>query len=53
MSAKPIAQNSAILLVIAFLVGMGLMAGLAALLVNIQQRKAEGLEYPLRVVDKF
>ena len=50
MSAKPIAQNSAILLVIAFLVGMGLMAGLAALLVNIQQRKAERLEYPLRVV---
>lgn len=50
MSAKPIAKNSATLLVIAFLVGMGLMAGLAALLVNIQQRKAEGLEYPLRVV---
>lgn len=50
MSAKPIAKNSTILLVIAFLVGMGIMAGLAALLVNIQQRKAEGLEYPLRVV---
>lgn len=50
MSEKPITKNSATLLIIAFLVGMGLMAGLAALLVNIQQRKAETLEYPLRVV---
>lgn len=50
MSAKPIASNTLILLVIAVLAGGGLMAGLAALLVNIQQRKAEALEYPLRVV---
>ncbi|MDT8304959.1 MAG: ammonia-forming cytochrome c nitrite reductase subunit c552, partial [Anaerolineae bacterium] len=39
------------LLVGAFLVGMLIMAGLAALLVNIQQRKAEAVEYPLRVVE--
>jgi nitrite reductase (cytochrome c-552) len=34
----------------AFLVGMLIMAGLAALLTNIQQRKAETAEFPLRVV---
>ncbi len=38
------------LLVGAFLVGMLLMAGVAALLTSIQQRKAEAVEFPLRVV---
>jgi nitrite reductase (cytochrome c-552) len=35
---------------IAFVAGLLIMAGLAALLTNIQQRKAETVEYPLRVV---
>lgn len=39
------------LLVAAFVVGMVLMGGLAALLINIQQRQAEAVEYPLRVVE--
>ncbi len=34
----------------AFVFGLLIMAGLAALLTNIQQRKAETTEYPLRVV---
>lgn len=37
-------------LILAFVVGMLIMALLAALLTNIQQRKSEALEYPLRVV---
>ena len=39
------------LVLAAFLVGMLIMGGIAALLVNIQQRKAEEVEYPLRVVE--
>lgn len=39
------------LAVAAFVVGMLIMGGLAALLVNIQQRKAEAVEYPLQVVE--
>jgi nitrite reductase (cytochrome c-552) len=35
---------------IAFVAGLLIMAGLAALLTNIQQRRAETVEYPLRVV---
>ncbi len=35
----------------AFVLGLVVMAGLAALLTNIQQRKAETVEYPLRVVN--
>jgi nitrite reductase (cytochrome c-552) len=35
---------------LAFVVGMGVMAGLGALLVSIQGRKAEALQYPLKVV---
>lgn len=50
MSTKSITPNRTLLLVIAFVTGMLIMAGLAALLVNIQQRKAEAVEYPLRVV---
>lgn len=36
--------------ILAFLVGFGLMAGLAALLANIQGHKSEEAQYPLRVV---
>ncbi|MEW5989105.1 MAG: ammonia-forming cytochrome c nitrite reductase subunit c552 [Chloroflexota bacterium] len=43
-------RNRPILLIVAFLVGAALMAGLAALLTNIQQRKNEALEFPLKVV---
>lgn len=51
MSEKPVTQNrSTMLLLAAFAVGMVVMAGLAALLVNISQRKAEAVEFPLRVV---
>jgi nitrite reductase (cytochrome c-552) len=39
------------LVVAAFVVGLVVLAGLAALLTNIQQRKAETTEYPLRVVE--
>lgn len=35
----------------AFVLGLVIMAGLALLLTNIQQRKAETVEYPLRVVN--
>jgi nitrite reductase (cytochrome c-552) len=38
-------------LIIAFIAGAIIMATLAALLVNIQQRKAEAVEYPLLVVE--
>ncbi len=34
----------------AFILGLAVMAAIAALLTNIQQRKAERVEYPLRVV---
>jgi nitrite reductase (cytochrome c-552) len=44
-------RRNAILLVAAFIVGALVMAGLAALLVNIQERKTEALQYSLRVVD--
>lgn len=45
-----LANRSSLLLVGAFVLGLVLMAGLAALLVNIQQRQSEAAEYPLRVV---
>jgi len=35
---------------VAFVLGLVIMGGLAALLTNIQQRKAETVEYPLQVV---
>jgi nitrite reductase (cytochrome c-552) len=44
-------NRSTWLLIGAFVFGMLLMAGLGALLVNIQQRQAEAIEYPLRVVE--
>lgn len=40
-----------ILLVAVFAAGVIITAGLAALLVNIQQRKAEAVEFPLKVVE--
>lgn len=43
-------RKGILLLVLAFLVGAGLTAGLAALLVDIQQHKTEALEFPLKVV---
>jgi nitrite reductase (cytochrome c-552) len=36
---------------LAFLVGVLLMAGLAALLLNIQERRTEAAEFPLRIID--
>ncbi len=50
MSIKSLTSNRTSLLVFAFVIGLLVMGGLAALLVNIQQRKAEAVEYPLRVV---
>ncbi|MFW6183577.1 MAG: ammonia-forming cytochrome c nitrite reductase subunit c552 [Chloroflexota bacterium] len=44
-------RNKPLFLIAAFVAGMLIMAGLAALLVNIQQRKAEAVEFPLRVVE--
>ncbi|HSM57231.1 MAG TPA: ammonia-forming cytochrome c nitrite reductase subunit c552 [Candidatus Sulfomarinibacteraceae bacterium] len=44
-------RNRPLLLIAAFVAGMLIMAGLAALLINIQQRKAEAVEFPLRVVE--
>ncbi len=43
-------RRNMILLVLAFVVGAAVMAGLAALLVSIQERKDEALQYPLKVV---
>ena len=39
-----------VMLATAFIVGAGIMAGIAALLINIQERKTESAEYPLKVV---
>jgi nitrite reductase (cytochrome c-552) len=36
---------------LAFMVGVLLMAGLAALLLNIQERRTEAAEFPLRIID--
>ncbi len=44
-------NRSTWLLVGAFVLGLVIMAGLGALLVNIQQRQAEAIEFPLRVVN--
>ncbi|MFW6097228.1 MAG: ammonia-forming cytochrome c nitrite reductase subunit c552 [Chloroflexota bacterium] len=50
-SEQPNKRRQFALLAGAFLVGMLIMGGIAALLTNIQQRKAEAVEYPLRVVE--
>lgn len=39
------------LLIIAFIVGAGIMGGIAALLLSIQERKVEAQQYPLKVVE--
>jgi nitrite reductase (cytochrome c-552) len=44
-------NRSTWLLIGAFVFGLLVMAGFGALLVNIQQRQAEAIEYPLRVVE--
>lgn len=51
MTASFWTRRNLILLALAFIVGAGLMLGLAALLVNIQQRQEEAAQYPLKVVD--
>ncbi len=48
---EPNRRRSTILIGAAFVLGLVIMAGLAALLTNIQQRKAETAEFPLRVVN--
>ncbi|MEW5721263.1 MAG: ammonia-forming cytochrome c nitrite reductase subunit c552, partial [Chloroflexota bacterium] len=42
--------RSIVWLIAAFVVGAVVMAGLGALLVNIQGRKNEAAQYPLRIV---
>ena len=39
------------LYVVVFIVAAGITAGIAALLTNIQARKAEAVQYPLKVVE--
>jgi nitrite reductase (cytochrome c-552) len=39
------------LISLAFLVGILVMAGLAALLLNIQERRTEAAQFPLRIID--
>jgi nitrite reductase (cytochrome c-552) len=51
MTASFWTRRNLILLALAFIAGVGLMLGLAALLVNIQQRQEEAAQYPLKVVD--
>jgi nitrite reductase (cytochrome c-552) len=48
---EPNRRRSLGLVIAAFVVGLVVMGGLALLLTNIQQRKAETAEFPLRVVD--
>ncbi len=43
-------RRSIILVVLAFVIGLVVMAGVGALLVSIQERKAEALQYPLKIV---
>lgn len=43
-------SKSILWLVIAFIIGALVMAGVGALLVNIQGRKSEAAQYPLRIV---
>lgn len=51
MTASFWTRRNFILLALAFVLGAGLMLGIAALLVNIQQRQEEAAQYPLKVVD--
>ncbi len=43
-------RKSILLLVLAFIIGAGGMAAIASLLINIQQHKAEALEFPLKIL---
>ena len=43
--------RSALLLLIAFLLGAAIMAAIGFLLTNIAERKSEAREYPLRIVE--
>lgn len=43
-------RPSILLLIVAFLVGAGVMAGIGALLIDIQQHKTEALQFPLRIL---
>ena len=43
-------RRNVILLMLAFLIGAGVMAGFATLLVDIQTHKTEALQFPLKVV---
>ncbi len=43
-------RRSVAWLIVAFVVGAGLMAAIGALLVSVQGRKAEAQQYPLRIV---
>jgi nitrite reductase (cytochrome c-552) len=43
-------STSIVWLVVAFVIGALVMAGIGALLVNIQERKSEAAQYPLRIV---
>ena len=48
--AQPQPRRRWLWLALAFVAGLVLMAALAFLLTNIMSRKAEAVEYPLRVV---
>lgn len=48
---EPKSRRPFILMLIAIIVGFVVILGLAALLTNIQQRKTETAEYPLKVVE--
>jgi nitrite reductase (cytochrome c-552) len=48
--SEPSSRRHLLYLGAAFFAGLLIMGGLAALLINIQQRKSETLEYPLRVI---
>ncbi len=49
--SEPNRRSSLILVSAAFVLGLVIMGGLALLLTNIQQRKSETAEFPLRVVN--
>ena len=50
-TTEPKNRRPFLLMIIAIVIGFVVVIGLAALLTNIQQRKAEAVEYPLKVVE--
>lgn len=48
---EPKNRRPFLLMIMAIVIGFVVIIGLAALLTNIQQRKAEAVEYPLKVVE--